>query len=292
MTFFELLKLNFFTLLLLIFTASFSTLSIQHPNVFASINTHSTISVPGSTIVTGDGISITDRGISLPGISIGRDNDRGIFGNLRDIVGNISSIIGGLGDRTCIIDTIKGGSSDIEKENYLIIGTNCDDQIKSGDKDDIIYAKGGDDVVYSMKGSDIVFGGPGNDRLYGGDDDDLLIGGIGNVLIDGGKGNDILLSGAGETMLVGGDGNDKLFAGSSNTIMYGGKGANTFDCPTPVAGLARSVVMDYNPSNGDTLAGPCKVLNTIGNSNSGNIMNQILPDTGDSGGSSTTFVPR
>jgi len=43
-------------------------------------------------------------------------------------------------------------------------------------------------------------------------------------------------------------------------------------------GLARSVVMDYNPSNGDTILGPCKIDNTIGNNCDSAIK---LPDTGE-----------
>jgi Ca2+-binding RTX toxin-like protein len=271
---------------LLSFTAliSFSNLSHQVMGTTAG-DSQTTISVPGVSIS-----SRNNDGISLPGVSLSNldlPGDRNLFGNIRDLVGNISNIISGIGDRGCIIDSIRGGSSDVEEENHLIIGTNCDDTIEADNKDNIIYAKGGDDLVYSEAGNDIVFGGTGSDRLYGGKDDDLMMGGAGSVLVDGGNGNDVILAGAGESLLVGGNGNDKIFAGPANTIMYGGKGANTFDCALPVAGLARSIVMDYNPTNGDTLSGQCKVMNTIGNSKSGDISNLGLPDTQDSEGSST-----
>ena len=41
-------------------------------------------------------------------------------------------------------------------------------------------------------------------------------------------------------------------------------GANHFDCPISLLGLARAVVLDYNPDNGDTIAGQCKIVNTVG----------------------------
>jgi Ca2+-binding RTX toxin-like protein len=275
-------------ILLLTALCSISSLSQQVMGTTAS-DSQSSITLPGVSIS-----SRINEAVSFPGISLSNldlPNDRNIFGNIGNIVGNISDIISEIGDRGCVIDSIRGGSSDVEEDNALIIGTNCDDTIEADNKDNIIYAKGGDDLVYSEAGNDIVFGGTGSDRLYGGNDDDLMMGGAGNVLVDGGNGNDVILPGAGEGLLVGGDGNDKIFAGPVNTIMYGGKGADTFDCPLPVAGLARSIVMDYNPTNGDTLTGQCKVMNTIGNSKSGDISSLVLPDTQDSEGSSNSIIP-
>ena len=69
-------------------------------------------------------------------------------------------------------------------------------------------------------------------------------------------------------------------------LMYGGKGANHFDCSLSALGLARSVVMDYNPSNGDTIGGPCKIVNTIGNNGDSSI---TLPDTGET--TTTEVIP-
>ena len=37
------------------------------------------------------------------------------------------------------------------------------------------------------------------------------------------------------------------------------------------SGLARAIVLDYNPDNGDTISGQCKIINTIGDPNSGSI---------------------
>ncbi len=153
------------------------------------------------------------------------------------------------------------------------------------DKDDIIYA-GAMEQVFALDGKDIVYGGLSN-QIYGGDDEDLLIAGAGKGYVDGGPDDDVLIAGLGNALLTGGSGNDKLFAGPATSVMYGGTGANHFDCPLSALGLARSVVMDYNPSNGDTLSGQCKIVNTIGDSNS-NAGPQVLPDTGDSPESSQT----
>jgi Ca2+-binding RTX toxin-like protein len=150
--------------------------------------------------------------------------------------------------------------------------------------DDIIYA-GASNRVFALRGNDLVYGGLGN-QIYGQQGNDLLIAGPGKSLLDGGPNDDVLLGGLGNDLLVGGTGNDKLFAGPGNTVMFGGPGANHFDCPLSVLGLARGVVMDYNPANGDTISGSCKIVNTIGNSNTGGIPQISLPNTEDSSSSS------
>jgi hypothetical protein len=153
--------------------------------------------------------------------------------------------------------------------------------------DDIIYA-GIREQVFAKDGNDIVYGGGLSDQVYGGDDDDLLIAGPGKTLIDGGPDDDVLLAGLGNGLLVGGSGNDKLFGGTGTAVMYGGKGANHFECPLSALGLARSIVMDYNPSDGDTISGFCKIVNTQGNGNSDTIdgiPTVTLPDSGETGSS-------
>lgn len=148
------------------------------------------------------------------------------------------------------------------------IGTNNDDIIYPGAKAQV-FALNGDDVVYV--GLD--------DQAYGGRNDDLLIAPTGGRnLLDGGPNEDVLIAGLGNDLLIGGKGNDKLFAGGGSTVMYGGPGANHFECVLSAIGLAKSVVMDYNPANGDTISGPCKIVNTIGNGNT-DIPQITLPDT-------------
>jgi Ca2+-binding RTX toxin-like protein len=156
--------------------------------------------------------------------------------------------------------------------------------------DDIIFPGAGA-LVFARPGNDIVFGAV-NDQVYGGDGNDIITLGAGHSLSAGGSGDDSLFGGLGSGILSGGPGNDKLFAGPVATVMNGGGGANHFNCPLSVAGLARSIVLDYNPSNGDTISGSCTLVNTIGNNqNNNNTPNVNLPDTGDtSSGSATSGV--
>ena len=151
--------------------------------------------------------------------------------------------------------------------------------------DDIMYP-GARAQVFALNGDDVVYGGL-NDQAYGGRDDDLLIAPTaGRNLLDGGSNDDVLIGGLGNDLLIGGKGNDKLFAGGGSTVMFGGPGANHFECVLSAIGLAKSVVMDYNPANGDTISGPCKIVNTIGNGNT-EIPQITLPDTG---GNSDTLL--
>jgi Ca2+-binding RTX toxin-like protein len=136
-------------------------------------------------------------------------------------------------------------------------------------KDDIIYG-GAHEQVFALNGNDMIFGGL-DGQLYGGKNDDIVLAGAGHNLLDGGPGEDTLLGGVGNDLLTGGDDNDKLFAGTGDSVLDGGKGANHFDCPVSLLGLARAIVLDYNPDNGDTIAGQCKIINTIGNTNPGSI---------------------
>jgi Ca2+-binding RTX toxin-like protein len=153
--------------------------------------------------------------------------------------------------------------------------------------DDIIYPGAGE-LVFARPGNDIVFGAF-NDQIYGGNGNDIIHLGPGHSLAAGGSGDDSLLGGLGGGLLSGGPGNDKLFAGPVFTTMNGGGGANHFNCPLSVAGLARSIVLDYNPSNGDTISGSCSLVNTIGNNNNNNSPNIALPDSGETSSSSSSL---
>jgi Ca2+-binding RTX toxin-like protein len=155
-----------------------------------------------------------------------------------------------------------------------------------GTNDDDVMFCGIKSRAFALDGDDLVYGGGLGDQVYGGEDDDLLIAGAGKSLLDGGPNDDVLMGGLGGNLLAGGTGNDKLFNGAGTAVMYGGKGANHFDCSLSALGLARSVVMDYNPANGDTISGPCKIVNTIGNNGDSSV---TLPDTGET--TTTEVIP-
>jgi hypothetical protein len=155
------------------------------------------------------------------------------------------------------------------------VGTNNDDIILPG-AGSLVFARGGNDIVF----------GALSDQVYGGNGNDIITLGGGHSLAAGASGDDSLFGGFGGGLLSGGPGNDKLFAGPVLSVMNGGGGANHFNCPLSVAGLARSVVLDYNPANGDTISGSCTLVNTIGNNqNNNNIPNVTLPDSGDTSSS-------
>ena len=183
------------------------------------------------------------------------DND-----NLGDAFKNFFNLnpLDGIFKNGCWDSILTGGTSGIKKTGHLIVGTDCDDNIKGDSTDEVIYTLKGNDQVWAGSGNDIIYGGIGSNRLYGERDNDIIIPGDGSNLVDGGPGNDVLYGGIGNSFLVGGRDNDQLIAGSGTTIMDGGIGSNEFDCS------GNSIVINYNPDYGDTIAGNCKIVNNIG----------------------------
>ncbi len=109
--------------------------------------------------------------------------------------------------------------------------------------DDLLYGGARNDRIDGRKGDDQIFGLGGNDRLKGGKGDDLLDGGDGNDVLYGNAGNDVLLGGAGNDILYGDDKGhghfghfsfwwlckppgyaDYLDGGAGNDRVYGGSG--------------------------------------------------------------------
>jgi Ca2+-binding RTX toxin-like protein len=177
--------------------------------------------------------------------------------------------LGNLGDRIEGLDFNSGvffGNVETCSDATTCIGTN---------NDDIIYG-GVREQVFGLKGEDMIFGSL-DSQLYGQQGDDLILVAAGHNLVDGGNGDDTMLGGIGNDLLTGGKGNDKLFAGTGDSVLDGGPGANHFDCPISLLGLARAVVLDYNPDNGDTIAGQCKIVNTVGSGSSANVPEIDIP---------------
>lgn len=187
----------------------------------------------------------------------------------------VSADSGGLSDLGDIGDRIKGldlnsgyfyGNIETCASTSTCLGTENDDIIYSGSKS----------PVFSLDGDDVIFGGSSS-RMFGGNDNDIILASGGNSLLEGGPGDDSLFSGSGNDLLNGGKGNDKLFAGTGDTIMKGGSGANHFDCPISLLGLARAVVLDYNPDDGDTIAGQCKIVNNVQDDDSSDVPKIKIP---------------
>lgn len=186
-------------------------------------------------------------------------------GGLGDIMEGVRKFLGGIfdtkpldkiSDTECIMSTLTGGKSGLTKSGQLIIGSNCDDNIVGDSDNDIIYSLGGIDKVYAGNGNDIIYGGVGDNRLYGEGNDDIIMPGDGNNIVDGGIGDDILFGMGGNSLLIGDKGNDELIAGGGTTIMDGGSGANSYECNS------NSIVLEYNPDNGDVISDKCNILSS------------------------------
>ena len=183
-----------------------------------------------------------------------------------------TSPLGKIGNRIGGLDFNSGvfyGNLETCDDSSTCVGTDNDDIIRGGSNEQ----------VFGRNGDDMIFGGLSS-QLYGGEQDDVILTGAGSNVVDGNSGDDTLLGSLGNDLLVGGKGNDKLFAGSGDTIMKGESGANHFDCPLSMLGLARAMVLDYNPDNGDTIGGQCKIVNTIVGNDTGaeHIPKIDLPD--------------
>ena len=89
-----------------------------------------------------------------------------------------------------------------------IDGRGDNDEIYSGDGDDVIVGGKGSDYIEAGAGDDTVFGDVDNDALFGMDGDDVLWGGRGDDYVDGGNGNDKLGGVLGTNQLIGGAGRD------------------------------------------------------------------------------------
>src|SRR5215204_1673548 len=122
----------------------------------------------------------------------------------------------------------------IDEENVngpTMVGTLGPDLCVGTDHSETILLFADDDKAYAEGGDDIVMGGANDDIIFGNGGEDLLNGNFGDDKIDGGGGNDIL---------------------------KGGPGADKFIC-----GALIDTVLDYNPSQGDTISNDCEIVNTI-----------------------------
>jgi Ca2+-binding RTX toxin-like protein len=179
-------------------------------------------------------------------------------------------------------------SSGIRRGNVIVCndGSIC----VGSSSDDIIYA-GATGQVYGVGKNDIIFGNTQN-QLYGGTGDDMVTTGGGSNLADGGPGDDVLLGSGGNDLLIGGSGDDKIFAGPGNSVMDGGPGSDHFDCGSVTTTVGpKAVVLDYNPSQGDTISGNCKIVNTESSSSSSSLPQVTSgPSSGDISGAITQGV--
>jgi Ca2+-binding RTX toxin-like protein len=149
----------------------------------------------------------------------------------------------------------------IEERNVngrMMVGTLGPDLCIGTDNSETILLFADDDRAYAEGGDDIVMGGANEDIIFGNGGEDLLNGNFGNDKIDGGGRNDILIGADDDDILSGEDGDDTLFGEIGNDILKGGPGADEFIC-----GPLIDTVLDYTPSQGDTLSNDCEIVNTL-----------------------------
>jgi Ca2+-binding RTX toxin-like protein len=71
----------------------------------------------------------------------------------------------------------------------------------------------------------------------------------------GGPNDDIIMASFGGDFLVGDKGKDELYGGPGDDVLIGGPGPDYFDC-----GDGYDIIIDFNPTNGDTHADNCEVV--------------------------------
>jgi Ca2+-binding RTX toxin-like protein len=166
-----------------------------------------------------------------------------------------------------MIYATKDDNDDCDETNIIIgtrtytQGTSCDDVI-IGCPMTATTGTGCStgDTLRGLEGNDVLQGSIGDDSLYGDKGDDELTGADGNDKLYGGSHNDVLMAGIGSDLLIGDEGNDELYAGPGDDILIGGPGADYFDC-----GEGHDIIIDFDPSRGDTHADNCEVvLNDLG----------------------------
>ncbi|GAA6179077.1 hypothetical protein NBRC116594_05150 [Shimia sp. NS0008-38b] len=135
-------------------------------------------------------------------------------------------------------------------------GTQEDDELITGEENDLVFGFGGNDIIATNGGFDTVYGGDGNDRIEGGKGDDTVFGDAGSDALYGHggddslkglDGNDTVSGNQGDDTLLGGEGNDELRGGDDNDTLNGGKGSDTLK-----GGAGRDTLTGWNGS--DTFA--------------------------------------
>lgn len=97
-------------------------------------------------------------------------------------------------------------------------GSNGDDTLTGGTRDEIYVGLSGNDTLAGGAGNDTLLGGVGDDSLSGDAGDDLLLGGTGVNRLDGGDGNDFFAHSTtdGETTVV----EAPTAAGGAQDVIY------------------------------------------------------------------------
>ena len=133
---------------------------------------------------------------------------------------------------TASLASMRGTAGDAAGDRYsdveALTGSNFDDRLSGGNRNDTIDGLDGDDIISGGNGNDLLSGGDGDDTLEGGNGNDLLAGGDGVDGLDGGNGSDEVDGAGGDDTLDGGNGNDLLNGGAGDDTLIGGNGNDIF----------------------------------------------------------------
>ena len=114
---------------------------------------------------------------------------------------------------------------DLSGDNVINVAGG-DDSVSTGDGNDVVLAGSGNDEIGSGAGEDFVDGQSGDDSVNAGDGGDRVYGGSGADVIRGGRGDDRIFGGAGDDILLGGAGRDRMYGNEGTDLMIGGTGAD------------------------------------------------------------------
>ncbi len=169
-----------------------------------------------------------------------------------------------------------------------LVGDNGADQIEGLKGRDTLDGGAGHDTLLGGNGRDSLVGGAGDDSLVGDRGRDTLDGGTGHDTLTGGLGKDNLLGGAGDDSLIGDNGRDTLDGGAGHDTLTGGAGRDLFilspgegeDTITDFnlrrdsLGLSGGLEFDDLSFAGDTIQAGGKLLVTLNNVNTEELMNR------------------
>jgi Ca2+-binding RTX toxin-like protein len=233
--------------------------------------TISTVAGTGSTVYNGDGIPATAAAIDA--FRIAATADGGFLltdgGRIRKVSagGTISTLAGIPADPDCgaaPYAAIQGGPGDEElrggdrrdlirgeQGDDLLLGRGDTDCLVGGDGRDELRGRAAADALAGSGGRDLLIGAAGRDVMRGDEDDDRLLGGGGRDDLDGGNrsdhlsgdgGGDDLYGGRADDRLAGGAGGDRIEGGLGSDVLLGGSGDDLLIAVTEDRGAFRNVV--------------------------------------------------
>ena len=144
-------------------------------------------------------------------------------------------------NQTIVFDLIIGVAFSVPMEcgnpaqyGTPIFGTSGNDNLRGGNKKDLIVGLDGNDTISGGNNNDCIIGGPGNNKLTGGNGRDVISAEDGNDKVDGGNDNDTVSAGGGNDTISGGNGNDELFGELGIDSIHGGNGKDTCEAETKI----------------------------------------------------------